>query len=125
MIPIVDTHQHLWDLEQFSLPWLADVEALNDNYRMDDYQRATAESGVAKTVYMEVDVAPEQRLAEVDFVSDLCARDDNPMAGAVISGSPGDAGFADAGGRRAAGGDLEGLALDQTALNWGNLTQII
>jgi len=95
MIPIVDTHQHLWDLEQFSLPWLADVEALNDNYRMDDYQRATAESGVAKTVYMEVDVAPEQRLAEVDFVSDLCARDDNPMAGAVISGSPGDAGFAD------------------------------
>jgi len=95
MIPIVDTHQHLWDLEQFSLPWLADVEALNDNYRMDDYQRATAESGVAKTVYMEVDVAPEQRLAEVNFVSDLCARDDNPMAGAVISGSPGDAGFAD------------------------------
>ena len=95
MIPIVDTHQHLWDLEQFSLPWLADVEALNDNYRMDDYQRATAESGVAKTVYMEVDVAPEQRFAEVDFVSDLCARDDNPMAGAVISGSPGDAGFAD------------------------------
>ncbi len=95
MIPIVDTHQHLWDLEQFSLPWLADVEALNNNYRMDDYQRATAESGVAKTVYMEVDVAPEQRLAEVDFVSDLCARDDNPMAGAVISGSPGDAGFAD------------------------------
>ena len=95
MIPIVDTHQHLWDLEQFSLPWLADVEALNDNYRMDDYQRATADSCVVKTVYMEVDVAPEQRLAEVDFVSDLCARDDNPMAGAVISGSPGDAGFAD------------------------------
>ena len=95
MIPIVDTHQHLWDLEQFSLPWLADVEALNNNYRMDDYQSETVESGVAKTVYMEVDVAPEQRLAEVDFVSELCAREDNPMAGAVISGSPNDAGFAD------------------------------
>jgi L-fuconolactonase len=95
MIPIVDTHQHLWDLQQFSLPWLADVEALNDNYRMDDYQRETAESGVAKTVYMEVDVAPDQRLAEVAFVSALCARDDNPMAGAVISGSPGDPGFTD------------------------------
>ncbi len=94
MIPIVDTHQHLWDLSQFSLPWLADVEALNNNYRMDDYLRETSKSGVAKTVYMEVDVAPEQRLAEVDFVCQLCARDDNPMAGAVISGSPGDAGFA-------------------------------
>jgi L-fuconolactonase len=89
MIPIVDTHQHLWDLDQFSLPWLAEVEALNNNYRMDDYKRETAQSGVSKTVYMEVDVAPEQRVAEAQFVSELCARDDNPMAGAVIAGSPG------------------------------------
>ncbi len=95
MIPIVDTHQHLWDLGQFSLPWLADVEALNNNYRMDDYLRETSNSSVAKTVYMEVDVAPAQRLAEVDFVCELSARDDNPMAGAVISGNPGDVGFAD------------------------------
>ena len=89
MIPVVDTHQHLWDLKQFSLPWLQGVEALNHNYRMDDYQRETAASGVAKTVYMEVDVAPEQRLLEAQFVSELCARADNPMAGAVIAGSPG------------------------------------
>jgi len=89
MIPVVDTHQHLWDLKQFSLPWLEGVEALNNNYRMDDYKRETAESDVAKTVYMEVDVAPEQRVAEAQFVSELCARDDNPMAGAVIAGSPG------------------------------------
>jgi predicted TIM-barrel fold metal-dependent hydrolase len=89
MIPVVDTHQHLWDLKQFSLPWLQGVEALNHNYRMDDYQRETAASGVAKTVYMEVDVAPEQRLLEAQFISELCARADNPMAGAVIAGSPG------------------------------------
>lgn len=22
MLPMIDTHQHLWDLEQFFLPWL-------------------------------------------------------------------------------------------------------
>lgn len=93
MIPVVDTHQHLWDLKKFSLPWLEGVDALNNNYRMEDYQRETAESGVAKTVYMEVDVAPEQRVLEAQFVSELCASDDNPMAGAVIAGSPGSENF--------------------------------
>ena len=23
-LPIIDTHQHLWDLKNFELPWLAD-----------------------------------------------------------------------------------------------------
>ena len=27
-IPIIDTHQHLWDLDKFRLPWLADAPAL-------------------------------------------------------------------------------------------------
>jgi L-fuconolactonase len=93
MIPIVDTHQHLWDLAHFSLPWLEGVEALKKDHLMSDYMAQTAQSGVSKTVYMEVDVAPEQRVAEAEFVSALCSREDNPMAGAVISGSPGSDGF--------------------------------
>jgi L-fuconolactonase len=42
---------------------------------------------------MEVDVAPEQHVAEAEYVLDLCHRDDNPMVGAVIGGRPGTDGF--------------------------------
>lgn len=93
--PIIDTHQHLWDLSKFTLPWHAveDVPSLRRSYVMADYLAATAKCGVVKTVYMEVDVAPEQQPAEASYVLDLCARDDNQMCGAVISGRPGEAGF--------------------------------
>ncbi|MCY4603958.1 MAG: amidohydrolase family protein, partial [Gemmatimonadetes bacterium] len=49
--------------------------------------------GIARTVYMEVDVAAAQHIAEAEFVAGLCRADDNPMAGAVIGGSPGEEGF--------------------------------
>ena len=66
MLPIVDTHLHLWDLTRFSLPWLAwdGMELLRRNYLMSNYLETTAESNVSKAVYMEVDVDPAQRDSE-------------------------------------------------------------
>jgi L-fuconolactonase len=95
MIPVVDTHNHLWDLDNFELEWLSDpgCESLRRSFLMSDYIEATADSAVARTVYMEVDVARAQREAEADFVVGLCRRDDNPMAGAVIGGGPAAEGF--------------------------------
>ena len=95
MLPIVDTHQHLWDLAQFALPWLEDpaMEPLRKNHLMSDYLAAAEGTGIARTVYMEVDVAAEQRVAEAEFVASLCKADDNPMGGAVIGGRPGTEGF--------------------------------
>ena len=92
MLSIVDTHQHLWDMAQFSLPWLAGdgVEPLRKNHLMSDYLAAAEGANVAKTVYMEVDVIPEQRVEEAEFVIGLCESDDYAMAGAVLSGNPGD-----------------------------------
>ncbi len=95
-LPIIDTHQHLWDLTKFTLPWhqSEDVASLRRNFVMSDYLAATRDLNVVKAIYMEVDVAPEQQVAEAEYVFDLCARDDNPMAGAVISGRPASEEFA-------------------------------
>jgi predicted TIM-barrel fold metal-dependent hydrolase len=92
-VPIVDTHQHLWDLERFNLPWLERLPQLRRSFLMSDYLKATEGLGVVKTVYMEVDVHPSQQVQEAEYVIDLCRRDDNPMAAAVISGRPASAEF--------------------------------
>ncbi len=93
-IPIIDTHQHLWDLTKFKLPWHETEEGadvLKKSFVMQDYFAATKGLNVVQTVYMEVDVAPEQQDAEADYVLALCKQKDNPMTGAVISGRPADA----------------------------------
>jgi predicted TIM-barrel fold metal-dependent hydrolase len=94
-IPIVDTHQHLWDLNKFRLAWTDSVPKLAKSYLMKDYLEATDGLGVAKTVYMEVDVVPEQQVAEAEYVIDICRRGDTPMRAAVISGRPASDGFKD------------------------------
>lgn len=96
-IPVVDTHQHLWDLEKFNLPWLKNggPKALNRSFVMKDYREATADVNIAKTVYMEVNVHPSQHEKEADYVIDLCQADDNPMVAAVIGGHPHTEGFAE------------------------------
>lgn len=89
LVPIIDTHQHLWDLTRFKLPWLGTGDGpIQKSFLMSDYLTAARGMNVVKTIYMEVDVTPEQHEAEADYVLDLCQRDDNPMAGAVISGRP-------------------------------------
>lgn len=94
-LPIIDTHQHLWDLKKFTLPWhtTEDLPSLRRSFVMSDYLEATKGLNVVKTVYMEVDVAAEQQPAEVDYVTELCQRGDNPMKAAVVSGRPGTPGF--------------------------------
>ncbi|MDA1161948.1 MAG: amidohydrolase family protein [Planctomycetota bacterium] len=95
MINVCDTHLHLWDLEKFKLPWLSNdgVQSINRSFVMKDYLQATAGSHVTKAVYMEVNVAPSLQTKEAEYVLELCRRDDNPMLGAVIGGSPQSADF--------------------------------
>ena len=94
-IPIIDTHQHLWDRTKFKLPWLSSEKAapLRRNYLMADYLRATKELNVVKTVYMEVNVDPSQHAQEAEYVITLCKKKDNPMAAAVIGGFPHETSF--------------------------------
>lgn len=98
-IPIVDTHQHLWDLRRFTLPWLDPknevLKPLQRSFLIPDYVEHTAGLNVVRTVYMEVNVEQSQQQAEAEYVIDLCGRDDNSMVGAIIGGYPHDADFAD------------------------------
>jgi L-fuconolactonase len=94
MLPIIDTHQHMWDRNVFNLSWVEGAGHLDADYLMSDYLEATRDLNVVKTVYMEVDVDPQQQLKEAEYVTELSKSPDNPMAAAVVSGRPTAEGFA-------------------------------
>ncbi|MBT4496444.1 MAG: amidohydrolase, partial [Gemmatimonadetes bacterium] len=84
MHPILDTHQHLWDLSRFDLPWVEGAGILNRSFLPEDYATAVEGLAVDGTVYMEVDVSPDQSAAEADYVSQLCADESQLMRAAVV-----------------------------------------
>jgi len=92
-LPIIDTHQHLWDLTRFRLPWIRRGEALDRNYLVHDYREAAKDLGIVKAVYMEVDVAVEQKAAEAQYVIQLCQTSGGFPCAAVIGGRPAGEGF--------------------------------
>ena len=98
-MPIIDTHQHLWDLNRFNLPWLdptsEELQPIRHSFLIPDYVEHTKGLNVVKTVYMEINVHPSQQQAEAEYVIDLCERTDNSMVAAVIGGYPHEDGFAD------------------------------
>lgn len=84
---IIDTHQHLWNLSRLKLPWLDFApEVLRRTYDPADYATATRGLNV-RTVYMEVDVRPEDFAAEADYVIGLAEHAD-PITAAVIGCRP-------------------------------------
>lgn len=92
-MPIIDTHQHLWDRNLFHLTWLDGP--LDRDFLLADYAEATTGLNVVKTVYMEVNMGPALVAAEADYVIGLCQREDNPLAAVVLGGDPAGAGFSE------------------------------
>lgn len=97
MFPIVDTHQHLWDLDKFKLAWFdpktPEGKILGHSFTPKEYAEATKGVGVVKAVYMEVDVVPEQQQKEADYIIELCESKKTPTCAAVVSGRPNSEGF--------------------------------
>ncbi len=85
-LPIVDCHQHLWDLTQFRLPWIEKGSLLDRNYVAEDYAAAAQGLNIAQAVYMEVDVALEQKKAEADYLKELCTSGKTLTKAAVVGG---------------------------------------
>ncbi|VTT98664.1 amidohydrolase : Putative TIM-barrel fold metal-dependent hydrolase OS=Singulisphaera acidiphila (strain ATCC BAA-1392 / DSM 18658 / VKM B-2454 / MOB10) GN=Sinac_0439 PE=4 SV=1: Amidohydro_2 [Gemmataceae bacterium] len=92
VLPIVDTHQHLWDLEKLKLAWFdpktPEGKILGHSFTPKEYAEATKGVGVVKAVYMEVDVVPEQQQAEADYIVELCESKKSVTCAAVVSGRP-------------------------------------
>lgn len=78
----IDTHMHLFDLNQFKYPWLQNVTRINRNFNLDDFDVATRNAGVRKMIFMESGAAPEYSLAEAEWVSRLASKD-NRIQGIV------------------------------------------
>jgi predicted TIM-barrel fold metal-dependent hydrolase len=87
-LPVLDTHQHLWDVQKFRLPWIKKGDSFDRNYLLSDYLEATKGLNVVKAIYMEVDVDPAQHVAEAEYVIGICQRADAPTVAAVIGGRP-------------------------------------
>lgn len=58
---VVDAHLHLWDLEKFSYPWLADEgsQKLRHNYLAEDWRTDAADTEVAATVHVQAELDHE------------------------------------------------------------------
>lgn len=88
--PIVDAHQHFWDLKHNYLPWLCDeppipfrygdYAAIRKDYLPDDYRHDSAKYRIVKTVYMEAEWDRRDPAAETHWVEKINAATGLPTA---------------------------------------------
>src|SRR5437588_10790713 len=86
LLPIVDAHVHLWNPEQFSMPWLASIPPLHRPYGLQDYREQTRSLPIIGMVYIEVGVEPQEALREARYIADL-AREE-PRLQAIVAAAP-------------------------------------
>jgi predicted TIM-barrel fold metal-dependent hydrolase len=94
-LPIVDAHQHFWDLERNYLPWLCDEPmipfrygdygALRQSYLPADYFRDAAGHDVVRTVYVETEWDPRDPLGEPRWLQEIVAETGFPHA--IVAGA--------------------------------------
>jgi predicted TIM-barrel fold metal-dependent hydrolase len=90
---IIDTHQHLWDMDLFSFSWCKDIPPLDRSFRMPDYIEAIRGVGIEKSVHLEADVDEPYMLDETRYILALAGANDNPLEGVVACGRPEKDGF--------------------------------
>jgi L-fuconolactonase len=85
-LPIIDAHVHLWNPEQFSMPWLADIPLLNRPYGLQAYCEQTQGLPITGIVYVEAGVEPQQALREARHVVELARQE--PRLRAIVAAAP-------------------------------------
>jgi L-fuconolactonase len=84
--PIIDSHVHLYDPATLSYPWMTGVPQLNKAHLPADFTTACGSAQVEGLIFVEVDAAPADRLAEAEWVSELASRDDRIKA--IVAAAP-------------------------------------
>jgi len=88
-MPIVDAHQHFWDLGANRYPWLQDApvafrygdySALRRDYLPPDFLSDTKGFDVRKTVHVEAEWNPQDPLGETRWLMQMKARHGLPSA---------------------------------------------
>lgn len=94
---IIDTHLHIWNFDEFHIPWLEDAgDILKKTYTLVNYENDMQKSGaysVEKAVYVEVDVAISDREYENAFIIKEYENLNSIIVGGIISGCLEEAGF--------------------------------
>jgi predicted TIM-barrel fold metal-dependent hydrolase len=94
-LPIVDAHQHFWDLGRNYLPWLCDerdipfrygdYSALRRNYLPSDYLGDAGRHRVVRTVYVETEWNPRDFVGETRWLQEIIAASGFPHA--IVAGA--------------------------------------
>ncbi|CAA9277561.1 MAG: L-fuconolactone hydrolase [uncultured Chloroflexi bacterium] len=84
--PIIDSHVHLWDPAHFRMEWLDANQRLNKTFGLAEYDEHTAGIQVEGMVYLEVDLAPEYKLLEAQWVDALAQQDGRLKA--IVASAP-------------------------------------
>jgi predicted TIM-barrel fold metal-dependent hydrolase len=90
---LIDTHLHLIYRDRLSYPWLAEVEPLNRDFPLAQYQTEARRCGITSVLHMEVDVAEGDIDAEVRHVKTLAAEPRSLLRGAISACRPESEGF--------------------------------
>jgi L-fuconolactonase len=72
---IIDSHVHFWDPKVLQYSWLENEPKLDRAYLTDHVPPLANGWTVEGIVFVQADCAPEQGLAEADWVAELAARD--------------------------------------------------
>jgi predicted TIM-barrel fold metal-dependent hydrolase len=88
--PVIDAHQHFWNLDHNPYPWLqdpvpipfryGDYSALRRNYLPADFERDIRPFRVVKSVHVEAEWDRSDPVAETRWLECLAAREGRPTA---------------------------------------------
>ena len=87
-LPIIDTHQHLWDPARFSYSWMNGLPAIRGRRLIEEYRDATGGMNVVGSVYVDTDVDEADLAEEIKMIFALADDPANRVVGVVAGAHP-------------------------------------